>query len=269
MNTTLQETSWEFSAMAPTQETNGRQQGEEKKPAAMPLFYSRPVPIAPETFKGKSLSRKGGFAFARKAGAVSLNGSEFGVAQRHYPIIFAPEAEPRPQAILGLRMGENRFVSAEGRWAGHAYVPAYVRRYPFIFTTTRKADELVLCADADSGWIVDGTSNPFFANGKPNKFIEDAGNFCKAFHTEHEKTRLFCAALVEQKLLVAKNFEIETAAGRKAKLGPFHVVDTARLVALPDGVVLDWHRRGWLAAIHAHILSLNNWADLAARKPAV
>ena len=37
-----------------------------------------------------------------------------------------------PVAILGLRGAANQFVNSEGAWREGKYIPAYVRRYPFI-----------------------------------------------------------------------------------------------------------------------------------------
>jgi hypothetical protein len=245
-------------------DTNGAAaRGEARR--AIPLFYRRPQPISAEGFKSNSLARQPNFAFARGTNAVPLNAVEFGLASRHYPIAFSALANPFPQAIVGLRNAENLFVDAAGRWAERAYIPAYVRRYPFTFMAGLKKDELVLAADVASDLIVPDASNPFFKDGKPAKFIAQAGKFCTEFHKEHEKTRALSAALAEHGLLEPKRIEVTAPTGEKLSIGPLALVNTTKFQKLAEAVIVEWHRRGWLAAVHAHLLSLNNWTDLANR----
>lgn len=71
---------------------------------------------------------------------------EFVVASRHLPIVFVPTAsKPTPVFLLGAQPGENRHVDPAGAWTG-GYVPAYVRRYPFIIGDNAGAEPLV-CID--------------------------------------------------------------------------------------------------------------------------
>jgi SapC len=233
--------------------------------SALPLFYVRPEPVTAKRMAGKSLARQGTLAFARKTNAVPVNAIEFALVQRHYPIVFTTGDKPRPLAIVGLRSGENLFVGADGRWAERAYIPGYVRRYPFILMGEEKSEKFALCVDTASELIVDGNTNPFFADGKQTKLIEGASKICGMFHAEAGKTEQFCAALAEQKLLETKAIDVSAGAEKKLKLGPFQVIDAKKLAAMPDAVIVDWERKNWLPAVHAHLFSLNNWQDLAAR----
>ena len=73
-------------------------------------------------------------AFARNINAMAISFSEFAVAQRDYPIVFATAdcgASFAPVAVLGLADRQNLFIEADARWSPGAYVPAFVRRYPF------------------------------------------------------------------------------------------------------------------------------------------
>jgi hypothetical protein len=233
-----------------------------------PLFYARPEPITPESFKGRSLRRNAGYAFARGTNVVPLNAVEFGVAQRHYPIVFAAGEEPMPRAVLGVRNKQNLFVDQNGRWTPRTYIPAYVRRYPFIFIGGLKQGELVLGADTGGKHVAADASNPFFKDGKPSPFVAEAGKFCTEYQKEHERTRRFCAALEEHELLESKNMELSLTTGEKLSVGPLLLVKAEALAALPDAVVLDWHKRGLLPIVHAHLLSMNNWPELVHRASA-
>jgi hypothetical protein len=230
-----------------------------------PLFYERPELLTADRYRGKSLAPGVPLHFAKKTNSVPLNGVEFAPALRHYPIVFSEEAAPFPMAILGLRDVENLFVDAAGRWEEGAYVPAYVRRYPFIFMSGLDQKQFALCVDAASAFVVAGDANPFFRDGQPSEATRNALAFCSSFQLEYEKTRAFAAALAEHKLLESKTADIGLKDGRKLIFGSFKLVDEAKLAALPNAVVADWLRRGWLAWIHAHLLSFANWGQLANR----
>ena len=245
---------------APTKPPAARQ-----TPSSNPLFYRRPVPISPETFKGKSFAHSARCEFARRTNIVPLNVAEFASAQRYYPIVFGREEEQFPMAIVGVRDDENLFVGTDGRWRAGAYVPAYVRRYPFVLMRRPGEKNYLLCADMDSEFLVDDEVSPLFKNGKPTEVVKKAASICQAFETEADKTKEFCAALAEQNLLQAKSAVLAHESGRKIRLGPFRMVDERKFAELPGKIVTDWHGRGWLRLVHAHLFSLANWASLAAR----
>ncbi|MGH7004173.1 MAG: SapC family protein, partial [Alphaproteobacteria bacterium] len=214
---------------------------------------------------GHSLAKAVNFGFAKSTNSVPLNGIEFSVAQRHYPIVFTNEGPPFPMAVLGLRNDENLFVGVAGDWAERGYVPAYVRRYPFIFLTGPDEKKFALCIDTASPLIVEGGDNPFFAGGQPTDLTRNALNFCSAFQAEYEKTKPFCAALLEHGVLESRAADLSVAGVQKLVFGTFRVVNEAKLAALPNAVLADWQRRGWLGWIHAHLFSFANWMDLASR----
>jgi hypothetical protein len=239
--------------------------GKSDGPAAappMPLFYRQPELLSPERHAGKSLSRTINFSFARGTNSVPLNGVEFASAQRHYPIVFTPGEPALPVTVLGLRDEENRFVDPDGRWQPGYYIPAYIRRYPFVFMTTSGEESFTLCIDVASEFVTDGVDNPLFAKGQPTETTKNALGFCAAFQAEFVKTREFCSALAEHKLLDVRSADINLADGRKFMFGAFRVISEERFKALADDVILAWHKRGWLAWIHAHFMSFASWGSL-------
>lgn len=231
----------------------------------MPVFYLRPELLSSERHSGKSLAPKLDQRFTQGTNSVPLNGVELGLAQRHYPIVFSDEAAPFPMAILGLRNAENLFLAGSGLWEDKTYIPAYIRRYPFIFMTSPDQKQFALCIDSASAFVMDGDANPFFRDGQPTEMTKNALAFCTSFQAEYEKTRAFAAALVEHKLLETRTADVDLGSGKKLVFGPFRVVDEAKLGALPNAVIADWLRRGWLAWIQAHLLSFANWQSLASR----
>src|SRR5512145_3456925 len=122
---------------------------ESEAASSLPLFYRRPAAVQSQIHLGLSVKRRVDFGFARGANAVPLAGSEFYAAQRHYPIVFTRDAPAAPLAIVGLRDGRNAYVDESGHWLAGAYIPAYVRRYPFLFAENPETKQLTLCIDEE------------------------------------------------------------------------------------------------------------------------
>lgn len=234
----------------------------------LPVLYTAPQPLTPARHGARSLKRMTHFKFARTVNSVPLNVNELALAARHYPIVFTAGEPASPAVVLGVRDGQNLYVENWGGWAEDHYVPAYVRRYPFIFIEEEDGARFTLAIDEASGLLVDGASRPLFANGEPTEVARNALAFCQAFQAERAGTLAFARARAEADLLVPNRADLSLASGEKLAFGGFRVVDEARLNALPDGEFLDWRRRGWLAPIHAYLMSMTNWARLADRADA-
>ena len=72
--------------------------------------------------------------FCRSINALALSYTEFNIAARDYPIVFASADAGKtyaPVIVLGLADEQNLFVDAAGNWDDTTYLPAFVRRHPF------------------------------------------------------------------------------------------------------------------------------------------
>ncbi len=227
-----------------------------------PLFYRQPETLTPARHADLRL-RPGGHGFAQDANAIPLTIIEFGAAMRHYPVVFAA-GDGFPVAVLGLDRG-NAFVRGDA-WAQNSYIPAYVRRYPFVFID-RSLDNFTLAIDRAAPHLVEGGEDgePLFADGKPTDIITNILTFCRDFHGAHIQTDAFVEALLAQDLLVDRHADARLNSGQALLLRGFKIVDRAKFDALSDELILDWHRKGWLALIHFHFLSLDRFAGLLAR----
>jgi len=232
-----------------------------------PLFYRSLSPVDATRHGDKSLKARIGYGFARGTHAVLLNGGEFETAARHYPIVFAPAPQSAALAVLGVRPNTNLFVDAKDDWRVGSYLPAYVRRYPFIFHESEDHQRYTLCVDEASGALEDNGTRPLFAGGKPTELTQHALQFCTAFQRDHLATREFVTDLGERGLLVPNEAAITLAAGERLTVTGFHIIDRDRFAALPDSAILEWRRKGWLGWAYAHFISQGSWpalADLAA-----
>jgi hypothetical protein len=237
----------------------------------LPVFYRRPRPLNAALDAGHSLKSAGSYGFARGTNSVVVNTIEFPFAMRCYPIVFTTSAPRAAVAVLGLVDGENLFLSEVGAWTADCYVPAYVRRYPFILMEQPGSSELLLCIDDASGLVGAGEERPLFADGKPTPLVQDALKFCSEFQAQHKATVEFVGALAEHQLLAPNEARITMNSGQLLTLRGFDIIDEAKFNALPDDVFLDWRRRGWLHLAYCHFMSMANWGrlvDMHAKRPA-
>jgi hypothetical protein len=235
----------------------------------LPMFYKNPVPLNRETQANLTVSASPhGFKFAAETQFVLLAGVEFFDAGRQFPIIFTATADKNilPVALLGLEKGENLFVNDEGAWNGQ-YIPAYIRRYPFI-TTESSEGKMVVCYDeAFNGFNLKG-GTPLFEGGEPTAKMKEIESFLQDYYVQMKKTGMFCAQLLESKMLRQIDAQATMNDGRSYPLKGMLVVDEQKLSQLPDADIIKLYRSGQLAMIHAHLMSLRNFGVLIDRKAA-
>lgn len=233
-------------------------------PPAGPLFYRRPVPLSAQAH-GQWRLKEGDLAFAVGTHAVPLMIGEFAMASRSYPIVFAAE-DAAPLALLGLER-DNLFV-ADSRWSEGHYVPAYVRRYPFVFIRTENPQGFALAIDADSDKVErEGEEGvALFHDNEATALTRQALEFCRLFTAEHQATQAFATALRSQGLLTARNADATLPGGRTLSITGFEVVDAEKFAALDEEIVVDWHRKGWLGWVNLHLASLGRFSELLSRQ---
>ncbi|MFA7429732.1 MAG: SapC family protein [Rhodospirillaceae bacterium] len=231
----------------------------------LPLFYTRPRLLKADSDTDLSLSAVLNYGFAAKTNSVPLNGVELAIASKDYPIVFAGSDVNIPVALLGFRADRNEFVESDGQWSSGVYVPAYVRRYPFIFLESPSSDTFALCIDEAAPSVKTGRDNPLFINGQPTDVTKRALEFCQAYQGHHRTTAEFCAAVASAGLLEERRADIAMASGEKLSLNGFRVIDEAKFNALPDDVFLQWRAKGWVQLVYCHLLSMNNWGRLIDR----
>lgn len=229
--------------------------------SALPLFYRDPQPLSVAQHGAWRL-KDGDVAFAAETPFVPVVVSEIAAAARCYPVVFSAAEGAQPVAVLGLEQ-RNLFV-ADGRWMDEAYVPAYVRRYPFGFIATLNPDGFALAVDAASERLTPSGEEgaALFDGGQPTQLTQEAMAFCNAFQGEAAATQAFGEALRAQDLLIDRRADVTLPDGRKLGLDGFQIIDTERFAKLDEAVVLDWHRRGWLALVHFHLASLERFGAL-------
>ena len=243
--------------------------GDVKVSAPPPLFYRRPEPLNRDKHAGKGLRQPVNYRFAATSHAVVLHAEEFRLAAAHYPIVFADDDTGLPVAVLGYAPGQNLFVDANGVWEPGAYIPAYVRRYPFASGRGTKDDELVLYIDAASDLIVDVATEPgaeaFLSHGEATERTRKALEFCVAFQGQVPITTAFVDELKARDMLERRDVKLDSPESPQRQLSGLRIIKEEAFKALPDDVFLEWRRRGWIGLVHWHWMSLDNFLRMSKR----
>jgi len=233
------------------------------------LFYDNVAALNRERHADWRLKdAQGDCRFAASSHFVPIAGAELYQAACDYPIVFAGEAdEPTPVVLLGLSEGHNAFVQSDGQWRAGCYVPAFVRRYPFVLARSRSgegeegdSDDLTVCVDESyDGFTRDSNEGqPLFdEDGNQTPMLERTVQFLQQYLAEAQRTDAFVRRLVELELLVRRDVQITDAEGNKYGLKGFRVIDTDKLDELTDETVAELHRNGFLGWIHAHLVSMS------------
>jgi hypothetical protein len=229
----------------------------------MPLFYTKPAPLDAKAHVKLALKKNFGLGFTQGVNAVPVNLIELPQICHFYPIAFSPDENATPVAILGLRDNENLFVNAKGEWEQDTYIPAYIRRYPFIFSEVPGGDQLSLCIDMIDDVIEDKGEQRFFDDeGKASPLSQNALEFCKSYHAAAQHTVEFGKALAASGILVDRQAEINIGGGKRINFAGFRIIDEEKLSALPDATFLEWRKKGWLPFLYAHLFSGAQWQRL-------
>ena len=242
----------------------------EARDVALPIFYRRPRPVDRERDRGWSLQPTPDVRYARATNSVLLGAAEFARAMHSYPIVFT-STEPRVAvAVLGLDGDQNLFVGEDGKWREGNYIPAYVRRYPFVYANDDVNKQMVLCIDRAAEFIVDGGDMPFFENGQPSEYTKACMEFCNNFEMERQRTMSFVQLLKDLDLFELKTatFTPPTQEGQPPaepqKIAEYFGVSEEKLNKLPTDKYIELRDNGALAQIYAHLLSLVGWDRLVA-----
>jgi hypothetical protein len=233
----------------------------------LPLFYQSLSPLSQQQHGDFGLNERILHPFAHVANAIPLTVDEFAMAQRHYPIVFAPGAEGgAPLALLGLQEGENLFCSKTGEWRKDTYIPAYVRRYPFMLARlSQDAKELSLCFDDACGLVTAEASEKLFTGTDPSETTKAVLNFCEQFEMAVQRTRAFLNEMMELDLLMDAEATIQEGENPLIFRG-FRMIDEKKVQELRGDQARKFVKSGAMGLIYAHFFSLGTLRELYALK---
>ena len=229
------------------------------------LFYKTAVPITSARHFDCSLASTEGFEFSQGINSVPLTAVEFPMAVAEYPIIFAGSpGEIAPAVILGLSGTENLFLAPDFSWMGK-YIPAFIRRYPFVFS--RADDRFLLCVDEMyAGFNRDGRGLKFFTpEGELAPFVQTVLAFVQEYQAQFTRTQMFCATVEKLGILEPMQAQVTIHGVMQNMLGGFQAVSREKLKALPGDTLAELAATDELELIYLHLQSMRNFEALRDR----
>jgi len=226
------------------------------------MFYQEPVALEKKKHVDLKMKRQTGYPFARNINSVPVAGTEFFQASRDYPVLFIKndKGEYMPMAILSLRkeahdMGDN--------WED-VYIPAFIRRYPFILTTDK-----VIMFDKQAPHFAEENQEDgealFEEENKPTEMLKQVVSFLEAVDAGFRMTEEFAKAVAEKELFEPYNATVKFD-GSSVKLNDLYCINEKKLhEALSQEEVAEWFKKGWIAWCHAHLHSLSSVSELVKR----
>ena len=203
--------------------------------------------------------------------AIPVTVEEFTHAQRSFPIIFSAGDDAVPLALMGLNEGVNAFIDDDGKPIdAMAYMPAYLRRFPFILARLRPdSDDLSLCFDPTSGAFSEDEGEALFDGDQPTELTKNILQFCEQFETAGLRTQAFMAELKASGLLMEGEVSIQPDGVEQPYLyRGFRMVDEEKLRELRGDELRKMNQSGMLPLIYAHLMSLALIRDVFFRQAA-
>lgn len=227
------------------------------------LIYETAVPVNSAQHAKHSVEVGSDYSFASRLNSLPLMAVEFPQAATEYAIVFAGNAESvTPVVILGVRDGENLFLSA-GEWTAE-YIPAFVRRYPFVFSSSEDSKTFTLCIDENfKGLNTEGRGQPLFIeDGKNSPYVDGVLKFLQEYRGQHMLTQAFCNKLIELKVLEPMEAQFTIGSDQKMMLNGFMAVSREKLNELPGDVLSELIKTDQLELIYMHLQSMRNFNDV-------
>jgi hypothetical protein len=203
----------------------------------------------------------------KNTNSVPLMAAEFVSALSDFPIVFAGDEEPViPVLLLGMRNSENVFIGPKGGWEGR-YIPAFIRRYPFVLALSDDQETYYLCIDETFPGFNQCEDGPALISedGQPTAYTEGVLQFLSQYQAEFEATKAICKKLKDLNLLESKQVNTTLPNGETVTVNGFFAVDPSRLATLSSEANVDLVRSGTYALICFHMASLRNFELLRDR----
>lgn len=231
-------------------------------------FYTKPTVLSSIDHKELKIAKVDSYSFAKELNSSVLVGQEFMEAAKTYPVVFVEQSADTvmPVAIMGLN--SNLFVDDKDTWQEGAYIPAFVRRYPFIVAEgLGEEGSLTVCIDAAfSGYDAKDGERLFDDDGKQTPFMEQAMKFIEEYQQQYELTKVFVKFIQDNDLLKSVDANVTMADGKKFNMPRLQIIDEEKLKNLKDEDLLMLTRKGFLAWVYAHLFSISNFTKVVNKK---
>ncbi len=227
----------------------------------LPLFYKDLLPLNSRDHADFKVGAFENADFLASTHAIPLTVDEFVDAQRNYPIVFTAGDDPLPIALMGLNEGVNVFIGEDGKMVSDVYIPAYVRRYPFILAKLQQeSDDMSLCFDPSANVVKkQDEGSLLFENGEASEYTKGVLEFCRKFEESGQRTKAFLGELKKLDILMDGEIAITRSDNpdKPFVYRGFKMVDENKLRELDKDTLEALNKNGMIMLIHAHLFSMN------------
>ncbi len=220
-----------------------------------------------ENHKNKSIAEVKDYSYAKGITSAIVTFSEFFEVCKNYPIFFGKDKDGSwfASAIMGYKENENVFIDKDGKWEKFHYVPAFIRRYPFVFVTE---DNKNLAVAVDKEFLSedkkDESRKLFDDKGEKSKYLEAVVNFLNQFYTDSVGTKNFIEQLEKWELLEEKTATITTPKNEKFNINGFYIINEEKLKNASKEIKQEIFEKNATPLITAHLISLSNLQKIGA-----
>lgn len=231
------------------------------------LIYENVAPLSSVRHAAFSIEPKDNYRYSAKVNAVPLMSAEIPQAAAEYPLAFLQTGEAVTLvAILGLHRERNLYLDPDGHWQAR-YTPAFIRRYPFVFTQAPEDGKLVACIDESYGGLNNqGRGQRLFdEHAKPTPYVQEVLKFLADYQLQIQRTESFCRRLQSLGLLDPIQADIALKTGEKLELRGLLAVNRDKLRVLPADRLAELAGSDELELVYLLLYSLRNLAQLSER----
>ncbi len=231
------------------------------------LIYESAVAVSPSRHSNACVQPVDDYSFSAGINAVPLMAVEFPRASAEYAIVFTADGDDvMPAAVLGIRNEQNLYLSPGAHWKA-TYIPAFIRRYPFVFSSSSDGQTLTLCVDeTHPGFNREGRGQALFgADGKPTPYVDQVLEFLKQYQLSFERTRQFGRRIKALGLLEPMQAKVTTPAGESLTLGGFMAVNRDKLRKLDGELLQQLAGNDELELLYLHLASMRNFNEIKDR----
>ena len=231
-------------------------------------MYNNVEMINTQEHKNHAVKAMENFSYAKQEISTPITLAEFYESCKDYPIVFIKDEANNWMAsvMLGYVKDNNLHVDANGMWEKGKYIPASIRRYPFIFINQENNDfSLGIEKSALSEDEKDKERKIFTKEEKPSEFTNSVLEFMNQFQRDALATAGFIAQLDKWELLEEKSAQIVTPDQKSHQINGFFIVNEEKLKHLSKKKKEEICDKNAYALITAHLISLSNVQRMSAK----
>jgi hypothetical protein len=220
------------------------------------------VLLSKETHRSLKVDGRASAAYGDDRHFVQVTVNEFPLLVVHYPLFFSKDPDTGALycgVMLGFKEGENLFLR---EWEEREfYRPLILQRGPFY------AQGPELAIDLDHPRVGAESGKPLFTEyGQPTRYLQSIIWAFQDLKPGIDTSKFFVTRLLELNLIEPVDIDVEFEDGSTHKCLGLYTVNQETLSRLPDEVVVELFRRGYLRLIHLMIASLKQFPVLARKK---